>query len=151
MPQAYPMDKPIEILLVEDNEDDVLLVRQAFAAAKLLNLVATASDGQEAIDMLVARAEKDPQHLPGMILMDINMPRRNGFDVLNVMKHHPTLARIPVVMLTSSARDEDVVRSFSYGAVSYVRKPVDFARLCEIVKQFSLYWTLVSRVPNRGD
>lgn len=139
--------KIINILLVEDNEDDIVLIKDAFAEAKFLALLHGVSDGEEALAYL--RREPPYQHTvqPGLILLDINMPKMNGFELLENLKKDSCLKSIPVVMLTTSKREEDVVRSYAGGAVSYISKPIDFSHFVKIVREFELYWTLVSQVP----
>lgn len=141
--------KPIEILLVEDNEDDVLIIQEALAEAKLLNLVKVASDGEEALEYLRQENNQDAD-LPGLVLLDINMPRKNGFEVLETVKADPGLQHIPVIMLTVSDRDTDIVKSYAKGASSFLKKPVSFDELREVVNCFELYWTLVSKLPHTG-
>ena len=137
----------INILLVEDNEDDIVLIKDAFAEAKFLAILNGVSDGEKALTYL--RREPPYQHAgqPGLILLDINMPKMNGFELLEILKKDPCLKSIPVVMLTTSKREEDVVRSYAGGAVSYIPKPIDFSHFVKIVREFELYWTLVSQVP----
>ena len=139
--------KPMEILLVEDNEDDIMLEQEALSEAKLVNLMQVVRDGEEAIAFLHHEGKYWDAHLPGLILLDINMPKKNGFEVLNEVKADPRLMHIPVVMLTTSDSEADVVKSYSKGACSYITKPMDFDKFREVVKQFALYWALVSRVP----
>ena len=140
-------NEPIEILLVEDNDDDVVLVREAFADANLLNLVNGVKDGVEAMAYLRREGEYKDKNLPGLVLLDINMPRKDGFEVLEEMKADPLLKQIPVIMLTCSKREEDVVRSYNGGASTFISKPVTFGGFQEMVGRFSLYWTLVATIP----
>lgn len=140
--------RPMEILLVEDNEDDILLEQEAIAEAKLINLMYVVRDGEEALTYLRRQGEYQDAQRPGLILLDINMPRKNGFEVLNEMKADPALMHIPVIMLTTSETEADVVKSYAKGACSFITKPMDFDKFGEVVKQFALYWALVSRVPN---
>lgn len=137
----------IEILLVDDNDDDVVLITESFRDSKFLNLVHVVNDGAEALAYLRHEGQYKSAVTPGLILLDINMPKMNGFEVLAAMKADPQLRTIPVVMLTTSTRDVDVARSYDSGACSFVSKPVDLEKLKEVVKQFALYWTLVSVVP----
>jgi CheY-like chemotaxis protein len=139
--------QPIEILLVDDNDDDVVLLEESFRDSKFLNLMQIVRDGEEAIRYLQRRAPYEYARTPGLVLLDINMPKMNGFEVLRTMKSDPLLRTIPVVMLTTSTRDEDIARSYDGGACSFVSKPVSFEKLKEVIKQFTLYWTLVSVVP----
>ncbi|HXF92327.1 MAG TPA: response regulator [Nitrospiraceae bacterium] len=138
----------MEILLVEDNEDDIVLTQEAFTEAKLMNVINTVRDGEEALAYLRREGKYKVARLPGLILLDINMPKKNGFEVLETMKADPSLRSLPVVMLTTSDREEDIVRSYADGACSYIRKPVDLDRFIDVVKQFELYWTLVSKIPS---
>ncbi len=140
--------KPIDILLVEDNEDDVVLIREAFAEGKMTNNVSIAHNGEEALAYLRGEGPFKDAPLPGIVLLDINMPKKNGFEVLTELKADPRLKALPVIMLTVSEREEDIIRSFSEGACSYVRKPVTLSRFITVVKEFELYWTLVSRIPS---
>jgi CheY-like chemotaxis protein len=139
--------QPIEILLVDDNDDDIVLLEESFRDSRFLNLMQVVHDGEEAIRYLRREGRFHAAKTPGLVLLDINMPKMNGFEVLQVMKTDPLLRTIPVVMLTTSTRDEDIARSYEGGACSFVSKPVSFENLKEVIKQFTLYWTLVSVVP----
>ncbi len=146
----YEFRKPakiLEILLAEDNEDDVAMVRDAFREANLVNLLAVVSNGEEALNYIFNRAPYESARRPGLILLDINMPRINGFEVLEELKKSPDHNKIPVVMLTTSDRDEDIARSYQSGACSYITKPVDFDEFNRVIREFSLYWGLVSKIP----
>lgn len=138
---------PIEILLAEDNEDDVVLIEESFAEAKLVNMIQVVPNGVELLAYLRKEGDYTDAKVPGLILMDINMPKMNGFEALQEIKSDPHLKHIPVIMLTTSDRDEDIVQSYSDGACSYVTKPVDFDKLKNVANQFSLYWAMVSRIP----
>ena len=140
--------QPMEILLVEDNEDDILLEQEALKDAKLVNLMHVVRDGEAALSYLRRQGQYQHAQRPGLILLDINMPRKNGFEVLNEMKADAALMHIPVIMLTTSDNEADVVKSYAKGACSFITKPMDFDKFGEVVKQFALYWALVSRVPN---
>jgi len=139
--------QPIEILLVDDNDDDVVLLEESFRESRFLSLMQIVHDGEEALAYLRREGEYRTAKTPGLVLLDINMPKLNGFDVLRMMKSDPLLRTIPVVMLTTSTRDEDIARSYDGGACSFVSKPVSFEKLKEVIKHFTLYWTLVSVVP----
>lgn len=141
------LPRPIEILLVDDNDDDVVLLTESFKDARFLNLMQVVHDGREALAYLRREDPYQTARTPGLILLDINMPKMNGFELLKVIKADPQLRMIPVVMLTTSTRDEDIARSYDGGACSFVAKPVNLDKLKEVVKQFALYWTLVSIVP----
>ena len=140
--------QPMEILLVEDNEDDILLEQEALKDAKLVNLMHVVRDGEAALNYLRRQGQYQDAQRPGLILLDINMPRKNGFEVLNEMKADAALMHIPVIMLTTSDNEADVVKSYAKGACSFITKPMDFDKFGEVVKQFAIYWALVSRVPN---
>jgi CheY-like chemotaxis protein len=141
--------KPINILLVEDSDDDIVIIQRAFKKVKLTNDLHIVCDGQEALDFIFHEgkyAEIKPA-TPGLILLDINMPKVDGFGVLKKLKANPPYNIIPVVMLTVSDREEDVVKSFKNGAVSYITKPMDFEKFTKVIETFEIYWTLVSKVP----
>ena len=144
---TYDPIEPIEILLVEDNEDDIILIEEAFAGARMMNVINNVRDGEAALAYLRQEGPYKNAVRPGLILLDINMPKKNGFEVLEAIKANPQLQPLPVIILTTSEREEDVVRSFVYGACSYIRKPVSLERFIDVVKQFEVYWTLVSRIP----
>jgi CheY-like chemotaxis protein len=140
--------EPVELLVVEDNEDDILLIDEAFADAKLMNVVQKVRDGEEALAYLRREGRYKDARRPGLVLLDINMPKKNGFEVLEAMKADPQLQALPVVMLTMSDREEDIVHSFTDGACSYVRKPMNVEQFARVIKEFELYWTLISRIPS---
>jgi len=140
--------EPMEILLVEDNEDDILLEQEALADAKLVNLMSVVRDGEEALAYLRRQGKYQNARLPGLILLDINMPKKNGFEVLNEIKADADLKHIPVVMLTTSDSEADIVKSYARGACSFITKPMDFDKFRDVIRQFALYWALVSRVPS---
>jgi len=142
--------QPMEILLVEDNEDDILLEQEALAEAKLVNLMSVVRDGEEAMAFLRRQGQYQDAQMPGLILLDINMPKKNGFEVLNELKADPALMHIPVVMLTTSDNEADIVKSYAKGACSYITKPMDFDKFRDVIKQFALYWALVARIPSRA-
>lgn len=140
----------IKILLVEDNPDDILITQKALNAAKVINQLYVTRDGQEALDFLQRQGRyQDPQTSPrpGLILLDLNMPKVNGLEVLAYLKRTDSLKSIPVVVLTSSKRDEDIVRSYENGCNSYLQKPVEFEKFVELVKQVGLYWALLNVEP----
>ncbi len=141
------MSEPVELLLVEDNEDDSVLIEEAFAEAKLLNIIFKVRDGEEALAYLRQEGQYTHTQRPGLVLLDINMPKKNGFEVLQAMKADPLLQSLPVVMLTTSDREDDIVRSYTDGACSYIRKPMSVEEFAHVVKKFELYWTMVSQVP----
>lgn len=143
-------ERPIEILLVEDNEDDIKIIQRVFEKIKFLNLFHIARSGEEALDFIHHRGKYAASSLsvPGLILLDIMMPGITGFDVLEKLKADPNYNQIPVIMLTTSGREEDIAKSFRSGACSFVTKPVDFLDFIKVVSQFELYWTMVSKIPS---
>lgn len=140
--------QPMDILLVEDNEDDILLEQEALADAKLVNLMYVVRDGEEAMAYLRRQGKYQNAQMPGLILLDINMPKKNGFEVLNEIKTDPALMHMPVVMLTTSDSESDIVKSYAKGACSFITKPMDFDKLRDVARQFALYWALIARVPS---
>ena len=140
--------KPLQILLVEDNEDDVVLLKELMEERPQMRIMHVANDGDEAIEFLKSRRFRSQDEKPDIILLDINMPRRNGFDVLEEIKRDEELRSIPVVMLTTSGRDEDIRKSYNCGACSFITKPIELRRFREIISAFEHYWTHISRVPD---
>ncbi len=143
---------PVPILLVEDNPMDVELTVRAFKRNKMSNPVKIVRDGQEALDYLFRRgefADPDKSPVPGLILLDIRLPRVDGLEVLREFKRHPVYRPIPVVMLTTSQDDGDVAKSYDLGANSYIVKPVDFDKFLEVVERIELYWILTNVQPPR--
>jgi len=139
--------QPVHILLVEDNDDDIVLIQESMAGARLVNVMHVVHDGEEAMRYLRRESEYQDAKPPGMILLDINMPKKNGFEVLREVKADPGLCHIPVVILTTSDREEDIVRSYTDGACSFITKPVNFDKLKKVCERFSMYWALVAEIP----
>jgi two-component system response regulator len=140
------------ILIVEDNPDDEEMTLRSLSQAGLANDVEVVRDGVEALDFLFgtgAYAGRDLSRMPTVILLDLKLPKLNGIDVLNRMRKDDRTRNIPVVVLTSSSEDEDMVRSYSSGANSYVRKPVVFADFVGVVSQLGMYWMLLNEVPGK--
>jgi two-component system response regulator len=136
------------ILLVEDNPDDVELTRIAFAKARIANPLVVASDGVEALDYLFARgkhASRNAADLPSLVLLDLNLPKVNGREVLQAIRADPRTHNLPVVVLTTSAEPFDVEASYALGVNSYIRKPVDFEQFVGAVKQVGLYWLVLNQ------
>ncbi len=140
----------IEILLVEDNEPDVLLTLEAFEDARVPNRMHVARDGVEALRFLRREGEYAAAPRPDVILMDINMPRKTGLEVLEEIKADPDLRSIPVVMLTTSQADDDVRASYERHASGYVVKPVGFENFLGAMRAFEAFWMTFVRFPPRG-
>lgn len=135
------------ILLVEDNEDDELLTIRGLKEAQILNDVVVAHDGVEALEYLFGTGQyegRDTSDLPQVVLLDLMLPRLNGLEVLRRIREDPRTELLPVVVLTSSREEEDVIRSYELGANSYVRKPVKFVDFANAVKQLGLFWVLLN-------
>ena len=139
--------KPVEILLVEDNPGDARLTREALSASKVRNRLHRASDGEEAMAFLRREGSFADVPAPDLILLDLNLPRRDGREVLEDIKNDPALKHIPVVILTSSREEEDLIRGYDLGANSYVRKPVDFAQFVNAVHHLQAYWLVLNEPP----
>ena len=140
------------ILLVEDNKDDEALTLRALQKNRILNKVVVARDGVEALDYLLGtgpHAGRDTTDQPQLVLLDLKLPRIDGLEVLKRMRADERAKFVPVVVLTSSGEEEDLVRSYAFGANSYVRKPVDFAQFTEAVKTLGLFWLLLNQSPQR--
>ncbi len=138
------------ILLVEDNANDEELTLRALRKANIANEVFVARDGQEAVDFLFGtgqHAGREPPRMPAVVLLDLKLPKLNGIDVLQRIRADPRTRLIPVVVLTSSSEDEDMLRSYQSGANSYVRKPIEFSAFANAVTQLGMYWMLINQTP----
>jgi two-component system response regulator len=140
----------VEILLVEDNPSDVELTLHALKNQNVANRVEVARDGAEALDYVFctgAYADRSPEDVPKLILLDLKLPKVNGLEVLARLKSDPSTRRIPVVILTSSREEKDIVQSYELGVNSYITKPVDFDQFAEAVRQLGTYWLLLNESP----
>ena len=136
------------ILLVEDNENDEVLTLRALKKSNILNRVVVARDGAEALDYVFARgtyANRPPGDVPQVILLDLKLPKVDGLEVLRAIRADERTRLLPVVVLTSSVEEQDVIKSYGLGANSYVRKPVDFNQFVEAVRQLGLYWLVINQ------
>lgn len=137
------------ILLVEDNPDDVELTRRAFERSNVVNRIVTARDGEEALEYLFATgryASRDTEENPDVVLLDLKLPKVDGLDVLKRMRADARTRRLPVVVLTSSNEESDIMQSYDLGANSFVRKPVDFAHFVKAAGQLGVYWLSMNEV-----
>jgi two-component system response regulator len=140
----------IQILLVEDNPADVELTLHALRESKLANSIQVVRDGEEALDFLFCRGgfqNRSYDSLPRMILLDLKLPKVDGLEVLRAIKEDPRTRSIPVVILTSSKQDRDLINGYQLGVNSYIQKPVDFVQFRDTVRQLGLYWLVVNAVP----
>lgn len=144
-----PPTRQIEVLLVEDDPGDVLMTREAFQDYKVANQLHVVQDGAEAMAFLRHEGDYAGAPRPDLVLLDLNLPRMDGREVLQAIKGDPNLASIPVVVLTTSEAEEDVLRSYSLHANAYVTKPVDFERFIEVVRQIDDFFVTVVRLPSR--
>ena len=139
--------RPIEILLIEDNPGDVRLTIEALRTNKIHNKMRVANDGVEALEMLRRQGAHADAGRPDLILLDLNLPRKDGREVLEEIKQDPELKRIPVVVLTTSSAEEDIMRSYNLHANAFVTKPVRLAEFIEAVKSIEEFWLSVVRLP----
>jgi two-component system response regulator len=141
-------EQAIDVLLVEDNADDVELALHAFRKNNLANRVTVARDGQEALDVLLPSEETGRARvLPRVILLDLKLPKVDGLDVLRAVRADPVHRTTPIVVLTSSRLDRDVIESYDLGVNSYIVKPIDFDKFLETVRSLGFYWLLVNEPP----
>jgi CheY-like chemotaxis protein len=147
------MNQEIEILLVEDNDADVELTLHALRTNHLVNRIQVVRDGEEALDFLFCRgayAGRSGERPPHLVLLDLKLPKVDGLEVLRALKTDPVTRPLPVVVLTSSKEEKDLVSSYQFGANSYIQKPVDFDQFRETVKQLGLYWLVTNQGPPRN-
>jgi two-component system response regulator len=138
------------ILLVEDNPDDQLLAKRALTQNRIANQVIVTSDGEEAMEYLFGTgrfAGRNTWDLPAVVLLDLKLPKVDGLEVLRRVRADDRTKLIPIVMLTSSKQEQDLIASYSLGVNSYIRKPVDFNQFVEAVRQFGLYWLVLNEAP----
>jgi two-component system, response regulator len=138
------------ILLVEDNPSDIGLTRRALQQSRVTNGLIVAEDGREALDYLFAtgaHAGREAGSLPTLVLLDLKLPRVSGLEVLQQIRAAPRTRRLPVVVLTSSQEEQDIIASYDLGANSYIRKPVDFIQFAEAIRQLGLYWLVLNEPP----
>lgn len=145
--QLAPRTETIQILAVEDNPGDVRLLLEALKEATVPNNLHVAESGNEALDLLFGRADDDPPLAPDIVLLDLNLPDLSGHDVLDRIKSHPTLRRIPVVILTTSQDERDIARSYRSYANSYITKPEDYDQFISAVRSLEDFWLTTAKLP----
>ena len=146
--------RPITILMADDDPDDRLMTREAFEESRLANDLRFVEDGEELMDYLKRRGKyADPaaSPRPGLILLDLNMPRKDGREALRELKADPELKRIRVIIMTTSKAEEDIIRTYDLSAASYIAKPVTFDALVEVVRTLGKYWLEIVELPGDGD
>lgn len=146
------MGNSLEILLIEDNPDDVELALHALRKNKLANQVKVVRDGAEAIEFLFGEgkyAHRQKNDTPRLVLLDLKLPKVDGLEVLRRIKSDPELRKIPVVVMTSSDEEKDIVESYELGVNSYIRKPVDFEDFVEVINQLGFYWLILNQPPKK--
>jgi two-component system, response regulator len=142
------------ILLVEDNPDDEALTLRAFKKSNILNEVVVARDGVEALDFLFATgtySDRDANIMPQIVLLDIKLPKIDGLEVLRRLRADERTQMLPVIILTSSKEEQDLINGYKFGCNSYIRKPVDFSQFSESIQQLGLYWLVLNETPSRRD
>jgi CheY-like chemotaxis protein len=144
--------EPVVILMADDDDDDFLLTQKALKASKLLNKLIRVSDGEELLDYLFKRGQyaDKPTIRPGIILLDLNMPRKDGREALKELKENDATKDIPVVVFTTSKADEDVVKTYQLGVNSFITKPVTFNNLLEVMTSLGRYWFEIVELPKNG-
>lgn len=146
----HPLMKPIEILLVEDNPGDADLTREAMETSKILNNLHVVSDGEAALAYLKKEGHYQGALRPDLILLDLNLPRKDGWEVLTEIKDDDDLRRIPVVILTTSRNEEDVIRTYNLHANCFIIKPIDLMQFINVVKSIENFWMTIVTLPPKG-
>jgi CheY-like chemotaxis protein len=147
------MTRPKTILMVDDNPDFIELARRAFSKAGISSPIVVAEDGTEALDYLFATGAwsgRSPESNPALVLLDLKLPRIGGLEVLRKLRSEPRTRNLPVVILTTSVEERDVIRSYELGCNSYIRKPIDFVQLAEAIRQLGQYWLTLNEPPPTG-
>lgn len=142
--------KPIHILLVEDNEGDILLITEAFQERKIINHITVLKDGKQAVDYLTAEAAKESPYLPDLLLLDVNLPKKNGHEVLQFIKQYDSLKQIPVIMLTTSSSPVDINLSYKNHANCYITKPVEVDEFMTAIGKIENFWINLVKLPDNN-
>jgi CheY-like chemotaxis protein len=146
MPMTEQESQVVDVLLVEDDPGDILMTREAFGHHKIRNALHVVNDGEQALQFLRRTGDYADAPRPGLILLDLNLPRRDGLEVLAELKSDPVLKVIPVVILTTSQAEQDILRSYALHANAYVSKPVDFERFMDVIRQIDNFFVTVVKL-----
>jgi len=141
--------KNIHILLVEDNEGDILLTTEALEEKKIVNKISVARDGQEALDFVLKRGDYKDAPTPDLILLDVNLPKKNGHEVLQIIKTTESTQQIPVIMLTTSSSEKDINLSYKHHANCYITKPVEVGAFLEAITSIEDFWLTIVKLPKK--
>ncbi|MDF2157062.1 response regulator [Algoriphagus sp. CAU 1675] len=139
--------KPIKILLVEDNEGDIFLTKEALSEARIKNVTEVVRDGEQAISLLENRLKKNPDELPDLIILDINLPKKNGHEVLMHLKKNKGLTHVPIIILSTSFSDQDVLKAYQEHANCYIVKPIDVFDFMQVVSKIEDFWFNIIKYP----
>lgn len=142
--------KPVHILLIEDNEGDILLTIEAFEELSIAHKISVARDGNEAIDFLDHRSRKKSEELPDLILLDINLPKKNGFEILSYIKGSDALRHLPVIIMTTSSSEKDILQSYQNYANCYITKPIDVGDFMKVIAALENFWIKIVKLPGRN-
>jgi len=142
------MNRPVKILLIEDNEADVRLTKEGIKEAKMLNDLYVVNDGIKAMDFLNHKGEFEDMPVPDLILLDLNLPKKDGREVLEEIKKDPELKQIPVVILTTSEAEQDILKSYKLHANCYVTKPIGINQFVDVIKAIEGFWLTIVKLPN---
>lgn len=142
------MDKFLHVLLVEDNEGDIVLTQEAFEERKIVNKLSVARNGEEALDFLSKTVDDEKTHNPDIILLDLNLPIKNGFEVLEQIKKKPETSSIPVIVLTTSSSQRDIDTAYEHYANSYITKPLDIDDFIKAIMKVEQFWLQLIRLPS---
>ncbi len=142
-------EKSIEILLVEDNPGDVRLTLEALKAGKINNSVKVVTDGEQAVEYLKRKGGSETRPLPELILLDLNLPKLSGREVLEIIKNDDDLKHIPVIILTTSKAEDDILKSYQHQTNSYITKPVDFEQFSLVIKKLEDFWFSIVKLPHK--
>ena len=140
-----------EIMLIEDNPGDVELIQEALQHGRVLNRISVAGDGEVALDFMNRAPGFENAPHPDLILLDLNIPKKDGFEVLQEIKKHPVMSRVPVVILTSSQADRDILKSYNLGANCFISKPVDVDEFLGVVRSAGEFWLSIVKLPHEGN